>query len=129
MLYSAATRVLMSCQSYFKETPLFPLVSQLLQFPIMLKPSDLAPQEFALQFWDEQKQANASVIIGILGIFVNSKSSGHGQSARHWLSRGLTSRIEGTTLARCFLETALASNAPTPLKVQVSLLISLVLKS
>ncbi|TFK21983.1 hypothetical protein FA15DRAFT_623170 [Coprinopsis marcescibilis] len=92
-----------SNQSYFKETPLFPLLTQLLQYPMALKLSETAPQDFALQFWDDQKLANASLVVGILGIFVGSKSSG----------------AEVINISRCFLEIALASNAPTPLKVQV----------
>ncbi|EAU91236.2 hypothetical protein CC1G_06871 [Coprinopsis cinerea okayama7 len=91
-----------SNQSYFKETPLFPVVSHLLQYPLSLKLSDPAPQEFALQFWDDQKLANAALVVGILGIFVNSKSTG----------------LEVTSFSRCFLEIALASNAPTRLKIQ-----------
>jgi hypothetical protein len=62
-------------QSYFRETPLFPIVSQLLQFPPNIRLTDPAPQEFALQFWDEQKTLNASLIVGIMGIFVGSKGS------------------------------------------------------
>lgn len=37
---------------------------------------DPAPQEFALQFWDSQKQANASLVVGIMGMLVGSKGAG-----------------------------------------------------
>ncbi|KAF5326594.1 hypothetical protein D9611_000259 [Ephemerocybe angulata] len=91
-----------SNQSYFRETPLFPILSQLLQFPPVLRLTDMAPQEFALQFWDDQKSANASIVIGIMGIFVGSKGS----------------NAEVAAFSRCFLEVALASNFPTLLKIQ-----------
>ncbi|RXW24974.1 hypothetical protein EST38_g885 [Candolleomyces aberdarensis] len=91
-----------SNQSYFRETPLFPIVSQLLQFPPNIRMADQAPQEFALQFWDEQKTLNASLIVGIMGIFVGSKGS----------------NTQVPAFIRCFIEIALASNFPTTLKVQ-----------
>ncbi|KAJ2928615.1 hypothetical protein H1R20_g8454, partial [Candolleomyces eurysporus] len=91
-----------SNQSYFRETPLFPIVSQLLQFPPNIRMTDQAPQEFALQFWDEQKTLNTSLIVGIMGIFVGSKGS----------------NTQVPAFIRCFIEIALASNFPTPLKVQ-----------
>ncbi|KAF9478119.1 hypothetical protein BDN70DRAFT_66874 [Pholiota conissans] len=92
-----------SNQSYFKETSLPPVLCALLQFPVTLDVQTTAPQEFALQFWDDQKQRNTSLIIGIMGMLVGAK--GHGGS-------------ETVPFTRCLIETALASNAPTPLKTQ-----------
>ncbi|KAG6865473.1 hypothetical protein C0991_002300 [Blastosporella zonata] len=92
-----------SNQSYFRETPLPPVLCSLLLFPPNLQLRDAAPQEFALQFWDKQKQTNASLIIGILGMLIGSKGS---------------SPQESTAFTRCLVEIALASNAPTPLKTQ-----------
>ncbi|KAF9012594.1 p115 like vesicle tethering protein [Cyathus striatus] len=92
-----------SNQSYFRETALPPLLCSLLQLPPSLSTTEPAPQEFALQFWDEQKQANASLIVGIMGTLIGSK--GHNVQ-------------ESSTYTRCLVETALASNAPTPLKTQ-----------
>ncbi|KAG5642214.1 hypothetical protein DXG03_003406 [Asterophora parasitica] len=92
-----------SNQSYFRETPIPPVLCSLLLFPPNLQIQDVAPQEFALQFWDAQKQANASLVIGIIGILVGSK----GGSAQ-----------EAYAFTRCLVELALASNAPTPLKTQ-----------
>jgi hypothetical protein len=37
---------------------------------------EAAPQEFALQFWDDQKLSNASLIVGIMGMLISS-SKGH----------------------------------------------------
>ena len=54
-------------------------MSQLILLPPNLRLNDPAPQEFALQFWDEQKIANVSLIIGIMGIFVGSKGSTAGK--------------------------------------------------
>ncbi|KAL0065563.1 Vesicle-mediated ER to Golgi transport protein [Marasmius tenuissimus] len=45
-------------------------------FPSNLPIQEPAPQEFALQFWDDQKLANASAIVGIIGLLVGSKSQG-----------------------------------------------------
>ncbi|KAF8963607.1 p115 like vesicle tethering protein [Flammula alnicola] len=92
-----------SNQSYFRETSLPPVLCALLQFPVSLDIQTTAPQEFALQFWDEQKQANTSLIIGIMGMLMGSK--GHGVS-------------DNLPYTRCLVELALASNAPTSLKTQ-----------
>lgn len=90
-----------SNQSYFRETPLPPVLCSLLLFPPQLQMDQPAPQEFALQFWDDQKLANASLVVGIMGMLVNSKSN-----------------HEPSVFTRCLIEIALASNAPSPLKVQ-----------
>ncbi|KAF9550619.1 hypothetical protein CPC08DRAFT_674800, partial [Agrocybe pediades] len=92
-----------SNQSYFKETSLPPVLCALLQFPVSIEVHATAPQEFALQFWDDQKQTNTSLIIGIMGMLIGSK--GHGAQ-------------ETVPYTRCLVEMALASNAPTPLKTQ-----------
>ncbi|KDR75604.1 hypothetical protein GALMADRAFT_140233 [Galerina marginata CBS 339.88] len=90
-----------SNQSYFRETSLPPVLCALLQFPVSLDVDATAPQEFALQFWDDQKRANTSLIIGIMGMLIGSK--GHSESL---------------PFTRCLIEMALASNAPTSLKTQ-----------
>ena len=41
---------------------------------------DPAPQEFALQFWDEHKATNTSLVLGILGMLISSKSPNVGRS-------------------------------------------------
>ncbi|KAJ7647909.1 p115 like vesicle tethering protein [Roridomyces roridus] len=93
-----------SNQSYFRDTPLPPLLCSLLLFPPNLGIQDAAPQEFALQFWDEQKTANASLVIGIMGMLISS-------------SKG-NNTPEVSAFIRCLVETALASNTPTPVKTQ-----------
>ncbi|KAG9312335.1 hypothetical protein JVU11DRAFT_7651 [Chiua virens] len=92
-----------SNQSYFRETSLPALLCSLLLFPPNLQLQDAAPQEFALQFWDQQKTANVSLMLGIMGMLVGSKGG---------------SSQETTLYIRCFMELALASNAPTFLKTQ-----------
>ncbi|KAF9462392.1 p115 like vesicle tethering protein [Collybia nuda] len=92
-----------SNQSYFRETPLPPVLCSLLLFPPSLQNRDSAPQEFALQFWDGQKQANATLVVGIIGMLIGTKGS---------------SAQEASAFTRCLVEMALASNAPTPLKTQ-----------
>ncbi|KAI5987687.1 p115 like vesicle tethering protein [Pisolithus albus] len=92
-----------SNQSYFRGTSLPTLLCSFLLFPSKLQPQDAPPQEFALQFWDPKKAANASLVIGIMGMLIGSK--------------GTTSQ-ETHVFVRCLLELALASNAPTSLKTQ-----------
>ncbi|KIJ51264.1 hypothetical protein M422DRAFT_158428 [Sphaerobolus stellatus SS14] len=92
-----------SNQSYFRETSLLLQLIALLFFPANLPPDQPAPQEFALQFWPPQKSTNANLIIGILGMLVGSKG---GNAAEQY------------TIWRCLLELALASNAPTIVKVK-----------
>ncbi|GJE97549.1 p115 like vesicle tethering protein [Phanerochaete sordida] len=93
-----------SNQSYFRETPLPPVLPSLLLFPPSLPPHEPAPQNFALQFWDPpQKRANASLVVNIMGILVNSKGG---------------SPEETFAFCRCFIELGLSSNAPSSLKTQ-----------
>ncbi|KAF8633385.1 hypothetical protein AX17_004556 [Amanita inopinata Kibby_2008] len=88
-------------QSYFRETPFPQTLCSLLFFPHNIMTKDPAPQEFALQFWDDQKAKNSEVVIEIMGILVGSKGG---------------SVQESFTFTRCLVEIALASNAPTRLK-------------
>lgn len=62
-------------QSYFREISLPPVLCQLLLFTPNLQMHELAPQEFALQFWDNQKVSNTSLVIGIMGMLISSKGS------------------------------------------------------
>ncbi|KAH8827826.1 p115 like vesicle tethering protein [Flagelloscypha sp. PMI_526] len=90
-------------QSYFRETQLPPLLCHLLQYPATLALSEPTPQQFALQFWDDQKGVNAGVVVGILGMLVGSKAS---------------SAQESSNFSRCLVEIALASNFPETVKTQ-----------
>ncbi|KAF8806612.1 hypothetical protein BYT27DRAFT_7168071 [Phlegmacium glaucopus] len=92
-----------SNQGYFRETTLPSVLCALLQFPATIENDNVAPQEFALQFWDDQKQANTSLVIGIMGMLIGSKGNGPRESS---------------AFTRCLVEMALASNAPTSLKTQ-----------
>lgn len=92
-----------SNQSYFRDTTMPAVLCSLLQFPPTLQVQGSPPQEFALQFWNQQKTSNASLVIGIMGMLIGSKGSSS----------------QGTQVfVRCLIELALASNAPTPLKTQ-----------
>ncbi|KAF7294067.1 hypothetical protein MKEN_01453100 [Mycena kentingensis (nom. inval.)] len=93
-----------SNQSYFRETALPPVLCTLLNYPPNLPMHEDAPQEFALQFWDDQKLANASLIVAIMGMFIGSSKGNNTQ--------------EVSSYTRCLVEIALASNTPTPLKTQ-----------
>jgi len=51
------------------------VLCSLLQFPPTLQLQGSPPQEFALQFWNQQKFSNASLVIGIMGMLIGSKGS------------------------------------------------------
>jgi intracellular protein transport protein USO1 len=76
----------------------------LLQFPseLTLDSEYATPQEFALQFWSPQKAANVTLIVSILSVFAKGPSSDSVASA----------------IQRLLVEMALASNAPTNIKMQ-----------
>lgn len=71
-------------QSYFRETSLPPLLFALLQFPVVLSHDQAAPQEFALQFWDDQKRVNASLVLGVIAMLLALK--GHGVCCQDYVS-------------------------------------------
>ncbi|KAK4685985.1 intracellular protein transport protein USO1, partial [Tremellales sp. Uapishka_1] len=94
-----------SNQNYFRELSLIPAIPSILGFPTL--PQDApSPDEFALQFWPEQKIFNAGLVLGLVRMLVGGPG-GNNQSAM--VSGGVT---------RCLLEVALASNAPSGLKAQ-----------
>ncbi|KAH9975184.1 p115 like vesicle tethering protein [Russula compacta] len=92
-----------SNQSYFRETKLPSLLCSLLFFNPNIQPDQIAPQEFALQFWNESKTTNAGLILEAIGLLLGSKGAG---------------LREGYTFTRVLIEIALSSNAPTTLKVK-----------
>lgn len=61
-------------QSYFRETQIPPQLRAILLFPVSLHPQQPAPQQFALQFWDDQKSKNSAVVIGIIGLLLAGTS-------------------------------------------------------
>jgi intracellular protein transport protein USO1 len=84
---------------------------------------DPAPQEFALQFWDEQKHANATLVIDIMGMLLGSKGNPvcSFYLANHRNHADIRKKTkESLAYTRCFIEISLASNAPTALKAHVS---------
>jgi intracellular protein transport protein USO1 len=57
-------------ETYFRE--LLPSLPPLLLFPPSISPEQESPQEFALQFWDEAKLKNASLVVAIIGTMVRT---------------------------------------------------------
>ncbi|KZV96729.1 hypothetical protein EXIGLDRAFT_670845 [Exidia glandulosa HHB12029] len=90
-----------SNQNYFREIGLVPSLCPLFLFPANFPDHIPAPQEFALQFWDIQKAANAQLVLGIVAMLVSSKGGASGDSS----------------MVRFLVELGLASNAPTQLKL------------
>jgi len=68
-------------QSYFRETDLPSLLCSLLFFNPHVQPDQAVPQEFALQFWNEDKATNAGLILEAIGLLLGSKGAGVGYSA------------------------------------------------
>lgn len=64
-----------SNQTFFREAGLTVAIRSLLFFPSNLTFHEPTPQEFALQFWDNQKGMNAEAAVGVLGILVGSTGS------------------------------------------------------
>jgi intracellular protein transport protein USO1 len=60
-------------QSYFGETPFPPTLCALLLFPPDIQLDVAPPQEFSLQFWDDQKLTNATLVVGIMGLLLGTK--------------------------------------------------------
>jgi hypothetical protein len=68
---SYSSRSIYIIQSYFGETSLPPTLCALLLFPPHIHSEP--PQEFSLQFWDDQKLANATLVVGIMGLLLGTK--------------------------------------------------------
>lgn len=65
-----------SNQLYFRELSLPSTLPSLLLYPSPIPPPDQpTPQEFSLQFWDDQKVANASIVVAIIGILSKGKGA------------------------------------------------------
>ncbi|KAI0061957.1 hypothetical protein BV25DRAFT_1826249 [Artomyces pyxidatus] len=92
-----------SNQSYLRETGLPSLLCSLLYFNPNVQPDEGVPQEFALQFWNDSKTKCAALVLEAIGMLLGSKGTG---------------LREGYAFTRLLIEMALASNAPTRLKVQ-----------
>jgi hypothetical protein len=45
-----------------------------------VQPDQVASQQFALQFWNEEKTINAGLIIEAIGLLLGSKGAGVGYS-------------------------------------------------
>ncbi|CUA67014.1 Intracellular protein transport protein USO1 [Rhizoctonia solani] len=102
-----------SNQNYFRELSLPPRIPPLLLYPTPPPPPNVpAPQEFSLQFWDEQKLANAGMLVGIISLLTGSKTKAAEPSLRP---------LEAAGIFRCLVELGLSSNAPAPLKTQALL--------
>jgi len=81
------------------------------------------PQEFSLQFWNEDKTTNAGLVLEAIGLLLGSKGAGVGFTADPSYVENKQVRLlqlrEGYAFTRLLIEMALASNAPTTLKVKV----------
>jgi hypothetical protein len=45
-----------------------------------VQPDQVVPQEFALQFWNEEKTTNAGLILETIGLLLGFKGAGVGHS-------------------------------------------------
>ncbi|WVR06834.1 hypothetical protein IAU60_003870 [Kwoniella sp. DSM 27419] len=95
-----------SNQNYFRELSLIPTIPRIVGFPAPLPADVPTPDEFALQYWPEQKIYNTGLVLGLIRMLVGGPGGGN-QAAM--VTGGVT---------RCLLELALASNAPNSIKSQ-----------
>ncbi|KIR59331.1 hypothetical protein I314_04848 [Cryptococcus bacillisporus CA1873] len=95
-----------SNQNYFRELTLIPQIPRILGFPATLPADEPTPDEFALQYWSDQKIHNTGLVLGLIRMLVGGPGGGN-QTAM--VSSGVT---------RCLLELSLASNAPPSIKSQ-----------
>ena len=75
-------------QSYFRETDLPSLLCTLLFFSPSVQPGESLPQEFALQFWNDDKATNAGLILEAIGLLLGSKGAGVGNKLYFSLEAG-----------------------------------------
>ncbi|KAG9049606.1 hypothetical protein FS837_009806 [Tulasnella sp. UAMH 9824] len=93
-------------QKFFRDLEFTSHLPALLLFPSPPPPPDHpVPQEFSLQFWNAQKIANAGAVISICQMLIAGKGD-------------VNQAPDLGGLARCLVELALASNAPTGLKTK-----------
>ncbi|ODO08414.1 hypothetical protein L198_00144 [Cryptococcus wingfieldii CBS 7118] len=95
-----------SNQNYFRELTLIPQIPHILGFPSPLAKDEATPEEFALQYWPEQKVDNTSLVLGLVRMLVGGPGGGN-QNA-----------MAASGVTRCLLELSLASNAPASIKSQ-----------
>ncbi|WRT66630.1 uncharacterized protein IL334_003589 [Kwoniella shivajii] len=95
-----------SNQNYFRELSLIPTIPRIIGFPSPLPADVPTPDEFALQYWPEQKIYNTGLVLGLIRMLVGGPGGGN-QTAM--VTGGVT---------RCLLELSLASNAPNGIKSQ-----------
>ncbi|KAI0828051.1 p115 like vesicle tethering protein [Trametes gibbosa] len=93
-----------SNQSYFRGSSLPPVLLSLISFPPSLPLDAPAPQQFALQLWDQpQKRANTALVVGLIGLLARQAGPPDGLSI---------------SCTRCLVEIGIASNVPTGIKAQ-----------
>lgn len=64
-------------QNYFRELSLIPSIPPILGFPAGLAPDAPSPDEFALQFWPEQKLYNAGLVLGLIRSLIGGPGGGN----------------------------------------------------
>lgn len=95
-------------QKFFRDLGFTSHLPALLLFPSPPPPPDHpVPQEFSLQFWNQQKIANAGAVVDICQMLIAGKGD-------------VNQAVDLGGMARCLVELSLASNAPTALKTKAS---------
>jgi hypothetical protein len=70
-------------QNYFRELSLIPSIPSVLGFPSPFAADTPAPDDFALQFWPEQKLYNAGLVLGLIRMLVGGPGGGNQVSRPH----------------------------------------------
>jgi len=64
-------------QNYFRELSLVPSIPPIFGFPSQLAADVPSPDEFALQFWPEQKLYNAGLVLGLIRSLIGGPGGGN----------------------------------------------------
>ena len=66
-----------SLKNYFRELSLIQSIPPILGFPAHLAPDAPSPDDFALQFWPEQKIYNAGLVLGLIRMLTGGPGGGN----------------------------------------------------
>ncbi|KAG8903196.1 hypothetical protein FRB99_003608 [Tulasnella sp. 403] len=106
LVIEALLRHNVGTQKFFRDLEFTSQLPSLLLFPSPPPPIDQpVPQEFSLQFWNTQKINNAGVVVDICNMLIAGKGE-------------VNQAPDLGGLARCLVELALGSNAPSALKTK-----------
>lgn len=73
----ASHRILLTHQNYFRELSLISAIPPILGFVTPVQPDEASTDEFALQYWPEQKLYNAGLVLGLIRMLIGGPGGGN----------------------------------------------------